>query len=88
MRELECSMDSNELTEWAAYAQLDPFGGIRGDYHAAIITSNLMNAHAGKIVVKVKDLMPEFGPAKPTPRMTPQQIHAALAARFGRPSHV
>lgn len=84
MRELEWSLDSDELTEWAAYAQIDPFGGIRGDYHAAIITSNMMNAHAGKLVTKPKDFMPTFGPPTLTPAMSPQQIHAMLSMRFRR----
>lgn len=80
-------MDSDELTEWAAYAQIDPFGEVRGDYQAAIITSNLMNAQAGKVVTKVKDFMPKFGPPELTPRMSPQQIHDQLSMMFGRKPH-
>lgn len=86
VRELQASMDSDELTEWAAYHKLDPFGGVRGDYQSAIITSNLMNALAGKVVTKTSDFIPEFGPARLTPRMSPAEIYHALAARkFGRP---
>ena len=80
-------MDAEELTEWAAYAQLDPFGGLRGDYQAAIIASTVVNAQAGKTCTKVKDFMPQFGPPMPAPSMSPQEIHARLSVMFRRAPH-
>ena len=70
-----------------AYSQLDPFGGIRGDYQSALISSNVLNAAAGKIIAQPKDLMPKFGPPRLTPRMSPREIHDRLKMMFGRHRH-
>jgi hypothetical protein len=77
-------MDADEVTEWAAYSQLDPFGGVRADYHAALISAMVINSQAGKEVVKPKDLMPTFGPPRLTPRMSGRDIRARLEMMFGR----
>jgi hypothetical protein len=77
-------MDADEVTEWAAYAQLDPFGGVRADYHAALISTMVINSQAGKEVVKVKDLIPTFGPPRLTPRMSGREIRARLETMFPR----
>lgn len=38
-------MSSRELTEWHAYAQLEPFGEERADLRQAITTAMIGNAH-------------------------------------------
>lgn len=41
-------MTPREFREWAAYARLEPIGGTRGDYQAALIASTIANVHRGK----------------------------------------
>jgi len=78
-------MDADEVTEWAAYAQLDPFGGARGDWQAALVASMTLNGHAGKMMFKPDDLMPKWGPPRAMRRMSPREIRARLEAmRVGR----
>lgn len=67
-----------------AYYQLDPFGGIRGDYHAALITANIMNAQVGEVKFHKEDFLLKFGPAQTTKRMSVEQMKANLRAAFAR----
>lgn len=57
------AMPNRLMTEWQAYFELDPFGGIRGDYHAAMIRQSILNAFRGKDddSVEIEDCMPLFG---------------------------
>jgi hypothetical protein len=41
-------ISSEELTEWAAYFELDPFGSYRSDLQAALVSSTIANVHATK----------------------------------------
>lgn len=50
MGELLRQIDSRELTEWQAYAQLEPFGPGRADMRAGLIATLLALAHGGKYV--------------------------------------
>lgn len=45
VRELLCRIDSRELTEWMAYAMIEPFGEDRADLRAGIIASTFANVH-------------------------------------------
>lgn len=45
VRELLERMSSRELTEWMAYAQIEPFGEERGDIRQAITSSLIANAN-------------------------------------------
>ena len=47
VRTLEKQMGSDELTEWQAFYQLEPWGDIRADFRAGIIASVLANSHRG-----------------------------------------
>lgn len=55
-------MDSRELTEWMAFDRVEPIGGRRSDYQAAIIASTVANAnrHKGR-ALKPDDFIPEYG---------------------------
>jgi len=46
--ELLDTMDSRELSEWMAFASLEPLDGDRGDIHAAQVCSVLANQWRGK----------------------------------------
>lgn len=41
-------IDSKELSEWMAYARMEPFGAVREDYRAGIISTILASAHGKK----------------------------------------
>lgn len=86
MEELLATISSDEIADWAAYYQLDPFGSYRSDLQMGIMVSNLLAPHLkkGATPLKPADFMPVFGePAKDT-RMTPQAIHDTLARMFKR----
>lgn len=46
--ELGRRMSSAELTEWMAYAALEPFGPRREDLRAGLVTATLYNVNQGK----------------------------------------
>lgn len=48
VREMLASMGSDELTEWMAYYQLEPFGDYRADYRSGVVASTFANAHRAK----------------------------------------
>jgi hypothetical protein len=86
--ELLDSISSEELTEWAAYYQLDPFGGVRGDMQAGVMASTMANIHAKRgHRFTPSDFMPTFGDPEPTKSMTPIEIRDRLSLMFGRKTH-
>lgn len=55
-------MSSRQLSEWMAYAQIEPFGEERGDIRMAYALSILVNMlGSGEVQVTPADLMPRFG---------------------------
>jgi hypothetical protein len=44
---LRC-LDSHQLSEWIAFAGLEPFGDLRADFRAGQIAATLANVHRGK----------------------------------------
>jgi hypothetical protein len=55
-------MSSQELTEWLAFASLEPFGGDTQYIGHAITSATIANANRGKgKPAKVEDFMPTFG---------------------------
>jgi hypothetical protein len=48
VRELLAKLGSDELSEWMAFYQLEPFGDFRADYRSALMTSTFANAHRHK----------------------------------------
>ncbi len=48
VRELLARIGSDELTEWMAFYQLEPFGDFRADLRSAIVACTLANAHRSK----------------------------------------
>lgn len=79
LSELRQTMTANELRMWAEYDRLSPIGDIRGDYHAAQITSALWGAQGVK--VDISDAMlcwqPEVVDAELDPFLS---LEAALSA--------
>lgn len=55
-------MGYSEFVEWAAYVEIEPVGGLRGDMHAAIIASTIANANRRKSGKRIKpsEFIPDF----------------------------
>ncbi len=67
VREMLASMGSDELTEWMAYYQLEPFGDYRADYRSGVVASTFANAHRAKDAnpFRPEDFMPFLEKKKP-----------------------
>ncbi len=48
VRELLARIGSDELTEWMAFYQLEPFGDLRADLRSGVISSTIANANRAK----------------------------------------
>jgi len=83
---LLAALSSEELTEWIAYAQIDPFGSARSDLQAGIVASTMANIHAKQgHTFTPKDFMPVFdGSRARSKSMTPKEMLAKLKERFGK----
>lgn len=46
--ELEAALTPREFAEWAAFDRLEPIGGRRGDWHAALVATTIANVNRGK----------------------------------------
>lgn len=82
MRELLNRIGSDELTEWMAFYQLEPFGDYRADYRSGVIASTFANAHRAQDAspFKVEDFMPFID--KPTPKNDPSVNVTRFKAMF------
>lgn len=75
---------SRELTEWAAFLQLEPHGEDRADLRAGIVASTIANANRkkGTRAFKPSDFMPKFEQQEQT--LEQQKAAAeAVALAFG-----
>lgn len=52
-------IDSAELTEWMAFYRLEPFGGQRGDFQAALVAQTVA-ACAGNAKATLGDFLLDF----------------------------
>lgn len=63
--ELLGRISSQELTEWMAYSQVEPWGEDRADLRAGIVAATVANAQRDKkrkhSPYKAKDFIPQFG---------------------------
>jgi hypothetical protein len=75
---------SRELSEWAAYLQLEPHGEERADLRAGIVASTIANANRkkGGKAFKPSDFMPKFDKEEQTPEQQ-KAAAEALALAFG-----
>lgn len=78
--ELLGRMSARELSEWMAYAQIEPFGEKRADLRAGIVASTMANIYRGKRKpFKAEDFMPEFERQE----KAPEEMQAMLRQMFG-----
>lgn len=65
MAQLLNEISSEELTEWMAYAELEPFGEERADLRSATVAAVIANANRDRKKrsrpYRVTDFMPKFG---------------------------
>lgn len=86
VRELQERMDSDEFTYWLAYNKIDPIGGVRGDYHAALIASTVAKANSSKgRRIRMEDFVFQFGGRRKL--KDPVAIFNALKALHGNNRH-
>lgn len=78
-------MTSAQLSEWMAFAQLEPWGEERADLRAGIIASTMANSMKGAKgkAFKPQDFMPKFEPEdeEATAAMMMAKMRAALGGR-------
>jgi len=74
-------ISSLELSEWMAYAQLEPFGEERADLRAGIVASVFANANRDPKKkghpYQPKDFMPDFD-AESEEQKSPEEIYAMM----------
>ncbi|MGW4641803.1 phage tail assembly protein T [Sphaerisporangium sp. NPDC004334] len=73
---LLAEISSRELTEWMVYEKMTgPLGPVRGDYHAAQITTNLLNANRGKNkrALRMEDVLLRWDASEP---VAPEELYA------------
>lgn len=82
-RQVLNSHSSKELSEWIAYNNIDPFGNMRGDIQAGIISSTMANLWADE-KTKPDDFIPEFKGVKEKQNWSEQKrIAEMLNTAFG-----
>lgn len=89
--ELLARVTSAELTEWLAFAEVEPFGEERADLRAGIVASTVAAGYVGKgkRAPGPQDFMPKFGRReKAGGRPSPEELRAkwekVVAAAFGK----
>ena len=67
VRELLERLDSQELAEWTAYAEIEPWGEERADLRSGIHAAATVNLWRGKgqRPCQASDFMPKFGQPEP-----------------------
>lgn len=81
VRELLSRIGADELSEWIAYASLEPFGAIRGDLQAGIVASTIAGALGGKATPG--DFLLTFEPKKEKTGAELEAFFRNLAAQMG-----
>jgi hypothetical protein len=77
------SISGKQLTEWIAYAELEPFGEWRADLRIAILASLIANANRDQKLkptpFEISDFMPQFEKKEP---MSEEDAIAAMMTAF------
>jgi len=85
--ELLARISSRELSEWAAFAQLEPFGEEREDLRAGIVAATVANTARDpkrrRRTFEPKEFMPRFGEEKEQGWEEQLAIVEVLNAAFG-----
>lgn len=79
-------MDAVEFAEWMQFDKVEPIGGQRADYHAAMIAWAVRSPHVDRRSrEKVEDFIPKWGPAewKQPTRGLADKIRSYLSGKHG-----
>lgn len=58
LAELDARLSADELSDWMAYYQLEPWGAWRDNWHAALLAKLIYDVNRGKHpAAKMKDFM-------------------------------
>lgn len=77
VRQLETHMEARELQEWMAFFTMEPWGSVRDDYRAGVISATLVNVNGGKKGKKAatpKDFFELYGKSNQRQQSNKQQI--------------
>lgn len=95
MDELLRQMSAQQLEEWRAYYELEPWGGVRGDLQAGIVASALWNIYRdrrkrsepfepGDFVLSFEgEQEPASDQQEPVKQMTPEEVNRVMRMMFG-----
>lgn len=83
VEEMLTRMSSRELTEWMAYAQLEPFGEARGDLRAGIVASTIANANRDAKKQPHPYTPHQFMPLVEEPEPDAEMVASKALAAFG-----
>ena len=80
-------LSAHELTEWQAYAELEPFGFWRDHYHVGFLASLLANIHRrkGAPAATAGDFMPFYEKPPLTQEQTLRLLDQTLLAAAPKP---
>jgi len=82
--EMLARMSGQELTEWMAFYQLEPWGTKVDDQRAGIVASTMANLWGGgKKKFKPDDFMPEYRVERRKRTPDWKAMRSALMGRFG-----
>jgi len=87
--ELGQRLTSHELSEWMAYAQIEPFGQGRTDLGAGVVAATVANASGprkkGQAPFRPEDFMPGLDiPHRDRPRENGKSLSKSLRAAFSQ----
>ena len=89
VRDLLARIGSDELTEWMAFYQMEPFGDFRADVRSGIVAATFANAHRSRDAKPFtpEDFMPfvdkqiEKQPTKQEAKINATRLKAMFAHR-------
>jgi len=83
--EMLVRISSRELSEWAVYYDLEPFGEERADLRAGTVAATMANTsrRKGRRPYKPADFMPRFGPREDQGWEEQLSLVERLNAAFG-----
>lgn len=82
VRRMLSEISADDLMEWVAYNEIEPFGEARADLRAGIVASTIANVNRPKNsrALRPGDFMPDFTPREPqTTESMVQVLKLAIA---------
>lgn len=83
-------ISAKKFYRWEAFEEIEPFGGKRGDYHAALVSQTLANTRRDpkREAYTLRDFLLRFGEeeeiAPPTPKKQTSKDHERILDLFAK----